>query len=310
VDGGLCGGGTVTRLTAAILAVVVCSLVFIVLLIVMTPGNVPTPENETLPTPAPTPFDQAAALEDHEALTTLPIGSLKQSFIWVRPGEEISVDYIFLARGDAPVRLNLSLERVDDIGSTNALPMPAGLSASVTPARLTAAPGERVGALVTVNTSPAEGGESCVLRLSADADGVAVVADDWLRVLAAESPRPGISGAYHTRQYVENESLVLRPGESMTMNCTIETGEGGGIGTLQVRPFRSTLRSAQDPFPMPPGLTVTVDPASLLVRNHGVYRLAVTVSATKETPPGTYPITLAFSSPSRLSYPVITVTIV
>ncbi|QYZ79783.1 hypothetical protein E2N92_10260 [Methanofollis formosanus] len=284
-------------------------LIFLFLLLpaprVAAPPPLPPPENQT----PPAPFNQTAALEDHEALTTLPIGSLEQGFIWVRPGEEIAVNYTFLARGEAPVVLNLSLERVDGVGSTTSLPMPAGLSASVTPATLRAAPGERVQAVVTVKNAP-EGGRGGVLRIAADAGGAPVVADDWLRVLASESPKPGISGVYHIRETFENESLVLSPGERVTTNCTVRAGEGGRLDTIWVRPFRSTRRSAQDFFPMPEGLTVTVDPSSLLVRNHGVYHLIVTVTAAEETPPGTYPITFAFGWRDRAyAYPSIEVTV-
>lgn len=271
----------------------------------MAPPPPPMPENQT---PPPAPFNQTAALADHEALTTLPIGSLEQSLVWVRPGEEVSVNYTFLARGDAPLVLNLSIGRVDGIGSTAPLPMPAGLNASVVPATLRAAPGEQVQAVVTVRHAP-EGGRGGVLRIAADAGGAPVVADDWLRVLASPSPVPGISGAYHPVLYLEHERLALDPGECVTMNATLEVGEAGGLDTFWVWPFGSTRRSSQDYFPMPEGLAVTVDPSYVLVRNHGVYHLLVTVTAAEETPPGTYRVTLALGREWAFAYPSLEVTV-
>lgn len=265
----------------------------------------PMPENQT---PPPTPFNQTAALADHEALTTLPIGSLEQSLVWVRPGEEVSVNYTFLARGDAPVTLNLSIGRVDGIGSTAPLPMSPGLNASVVPATLRAAPGEQVQAVVTVKHAP-EGGRGGVLRIAADAGGAPVIADDWLRVLAAPSPMPGISGAYRPRISIEDRNLSLDPGEYATTNVTLEVGEAGGLDTFWVRPFHSTRRSSQDFLPMPEGLTVTVDPSYVLVRNHGVYHFFVTVSAAEEIPPGTYPVTLALGREWTFAYPSLEVTV-
>lgn len=297
---------------AAALVVAVCAVVSVVLLLPPAVVTAPASGNGTVPAPTPTPipFDQVAALDDQEALTTLSIGSFDRSFIWVRPGEEVAVNYAFLARGDAPLTLNLSLERVDGVGSTGTLSMPAGLSASVSPAHLRADPGERVQAVVTVNSSPDRERKSCVLLLSAEAGGTSVVADDWLRVFAAETPVPGISGAYHTRVLFENESLALSRGKTVTTNCTIETGEGGGVTALQVRPFCSVPHAAEDAVQMPEGLTVAVDPNPVLVRNHGIYHLVVTVAAGEETPPGTYPITFAVVSGGGLSYPVIPVTVV
>ncbi len=105
---------------------------------------------------------------------------------------------------------------------------------------------------------------------------------------SAPTPTPGLSHLSKARVYKSDDSVEIKPGETKTIEFTLETRKDGP-GIFKIGNISHVSGEYSDAIlPMPEGLGVNLEPESFMAYPDSTYQSVLTITASPELPPGEY----------------------